>query len=226
MDSSDLYGLFRSQMVDTARPYLWSDDELWAYMNDAYRMFVRLMGGIADYDSIATSVDIVAGEQAAELHPSLLRVRQAFLASTGRELTVINPEDVPNMRQSDYGQMRPLYLDLRAGPVQYMLIGAKRNVCKWVQIPVENDEARLVIHRLPLTDITGDNQEFEDIGDEHVIHLLKWMRHLAYQKQDADTFDRDGSERYRDEFTAYCLQAKAEWERYKHKTRVVAFGGL
>jgi hypothetical protein len=52
------------------------------------------------------------------------------------------------------------------------------------------------------------------------------MQHLAYRKADADTFDRGRSDEYKALFESYCAMVRAEWERYKHKTRVVTYGGL
>ena len=41
MNSTGLYDTFRSDVVDTARPYLWTDDDVWRYAADAHRMFIR-----------------------------------------------------------------------------------------------------------------------------------------------------------------------------------------
>ena len=68
--------------------------------------------------------------------------------------------------------------------------------------------------------------EFDEIGEEHLLSLLLWMKHRAYGKQDAETFDRSKRDEYKSSFEAYCNSAKAEWERYKSKVRVVEYGGL
>lgn len=56
MTSDDLYALFRSDVVDATAPYLWTETEVWNYMNDAYKLFVRKMGGIPDNTSVSTKV--------------------------------------------------------------------------------------------------------------------------------------------------------------------------
>ena len=63
MNVQELYDQFRSDMQDEEQDFLWTDVELFRYMNEAYRMFVRLMGGIADFTSDLCAVPIVAGEQ-------------------------------------------------------------------------------------------------------------------------------------------------------------------
>lgn len=226
MDSTGLYEAFRSDVVDTAQPYLWSDDEVWRYANDAYRMFVRLTGGVADFLSDVCSVDVVAGEPVAELHPAILRIMEANLRSDTRVLQIINSTDLGKMRSSDYGQIKQLALDMRTGPVRYMVQGLKRGQVRWVQVPEENDVVDMLIYRLPLNMITGDGQELTDVPEDHHIHLLDWMKHLAYKKQDADTFNPRASEQSKQDFEAYCSFTKAEWERYIHKPRAVVYGGL
>lgn len=226
MNSDELYDAFRSDVVDTATPYLWSDDEVFRYMNSAYRMFVRLTGGIPDFTSDATKVAITAGENLVELHPSILRIRQCFRASDNGKIDIINPEDLPMLRDNDYGALKPVWMDDREGPVRYLIIGGEFQTAKVVQIPIYDDELNLVIYRLPLEQITGSGQEFSEVKEDHHIELLDWMEHLAYKKQDAETFDRAKSDEKEAKFRTYCATSKAEMARAKHKTRVVVYGGV
>lgn len=230
MKVQQLYDLFRAEMVDIATPYLWGDDEVFAYMDDAYKMFVRLTGGIADFTSEATLVDIVTGEAVADLDRRILRIMQAFRVSDGAPIQIKNPTDIVTTRDNDYGMIRPVYLDTRPGPVRYMVIGAQRGKCKWIQVPEVDDQAQLYIYRLPLVSIDPDDPdldfEFDEIGEEHHPHLVNWMRRCAYLKSDVDTFDKGKADDHEARFRAYCGQAKDEWERYKHKHREVVYGGL
>ena len=94
MTSSELLTLFRSDISDVALPYLWSDLEAYTYMNDAYRMFVRLTGGVPDFTSLTTQVPIVSGNALGVLDPSILRIMSARRLSDGREIKVINSPDI------------------------------------------------------------------------------------------------------------------------------------
>lgn len=229
MNVQELYDQFRSDMQDEEQDFLWTDVELFRYMNESYRMFVRLMGGIADFTSDLCAVPIVAGEQIGAYDKRILRIREAYRASDGAEITVINETDIPLARKVDYGQIKPIYLDTTPGPVRYMVIGSQRGACKWVQKPLVNDTANIHVYRLPLTTITEDTApdfDFDEIGEEHVFSLVYWMRHLGYLKSDAECFDKGQSDMFEGKFREYCQQAKAEWERQKHKTRIVHYGGL
>lgn len=226
MLSEELFDAFRSDVVDVETPYLWSTDEVWRYMNDAYVMFARLTDGIADSTSDLTRVDVVTAEADAEVSPLILKFREARLASTGRKLEIINHTDLPMTSRSDYGQLRYLYTNRMPGPVRYMVVGKQRKLVTWMQVPTEDDTVELVVDRLPAERITRPGQTFSDIGEEHHEHLLLWMKARAYAKQDAETFDKGRSEHYKSEFTAYCALAKAEATRYKSKVRSVVYGGL
>ena len=226
MDSTGLYKAFRSDVVDEAKPYLWSDADVWRYANDAYRMFVRLTGGVADFLSDACAVDIVAGEATAEISPTILRIMSATLRSTKQPIQIINEADLGKMRSSDYGQIKQLTLDDRQGDVRYMVHGMKRGTVRWVMVPEVNDTADLFVYRLPFDTITDAGQELTDVDEDHHNHLLDWMKHLAYKKQDADTFNPQASLQGKQDFEAYCSFVKAELERYNHKTRTVTYGGL
>lgn len=226
MDSTGLYDAFRSDVVDTARPYFWSDDEVWRYTNDAYRMFVRLIGGVPDFDSDICAVSVVPGEAVADIDPNILRIMSATRRSDSNVIEIINSTDLGKMRSKDYGQTKQLVMDARTGPVRYAVLGLRKNALRWIQVPVEADTIDLVIYRLPLVTITGPDQELADVEEDHHIHLLSWMKHLAYKKHDADTFDPNASAKGEADFRAYCAFAKAEMQRYQHKTRTVTYGGL
>lgn len=229
MNAEELLGRFRSEVVDNITPYLWSDEEVLDYMNDAYRMFVRLIGGVADFTSAATEVDIVASERYSTIDKAILRVMQITRESDGEEIKVINLTDLKTSATNDYGIVRTMLNDTRPGKVRYAVIGKERGILQWVQIPEFDDRALMSVYRLPLSyaeldDLAGF--DFSDIGEEHHFHLIKWMQYRAYSKQDADTFDKGRAADGEKAFLAYCEFSKAEWERYKHKTRLTAYGGL
>ena len=226
MLSEELFDAFRSDVSDVSAPYLWSESEVWRYMDDAYKMFVRLTGGVPDSTSDLTQIDVVAGEADAEVSPLILKFREARLLSTGLKLTIVNHTDLPMTGGSDYGNIRSMYLNKMPGPVRYMLVGKQRKLVTWLQVPVEDDTVSLIVDRLPLDRIVGEGQGFVDIGEEHHEHLMLWMKSRAYGKQDADTFDRGRRDEYKKEFIDYCEFAKGEMARYKSKVRSVAYGGL
>ena len=225
MLSHELFDAFREDVADVAAPHLWSDSEVWRYMDDAYKMFARLTDGIADNTSPITQIPVYAGEAIAEVSPLIMRFESAYLASSGKNVTVVNHTDLGEMMMSDYGAIIPLAPNSPPGEVLYMVVGQQRGQVRWVKTPAADDTVSLFVYRLPLDKITGPEQEFSDIGEEHHEHLLLWMKARAYGKQDAETFDKGRREEYKAAFTDYCKLAKAEWVRAKSKVRVVGYGG-
>ena len=78
MNVLELYDQFRSDVVDVIKPTIWSDDDVFRYMDDAYKMFVRLTGGIADFTSDFARVNIVTGEKVGEYDKRILRIMKAY----------------------------------------------------------------------------------------------------------------------------------------------------
>lgn len=229
MNSAELYDTFRSDVVDTARPYLWTDEDVYRYMDAAYRMFVRLTGGIADFTTEeVVKLNLITGEDVYSLHPSVLRIMTITLDSTGEEVSVINAADMPTLYNSvnDYGQLRKLSMNNLPGAVRWVVQGMQKNKVKVIQIPMADDSLSMYLYRLPLTHIVDDKHDLGEVDDDHHTYLLDWMKSLAYKKQDAETVDKAKSEKAEADFTKYCAQVRREWERYKHKTRVVGYGGF
>lgn len=208
MDSTELLGVFRDEEVDVAEPHLWSDSEVYRYMGQAHLMFHRLTEGIAD----KVTVNVTQWDRDVELPQGTLRVMSAHL-SDGTQLEVKNlPE---NYRYST-----------QPGKVRALFLGVADWVGHWDVVPATDDTCELFIRRIPEGRVTGAGQEIFGTDEIHHYALLDWMKHLAYRKPDAETFNPEASGRAEASFRQYCEQVKRERERVKHKTRVVSYGGL
>jgi hypothetical protein len=227
VNSTQLYNLFRQDTTDTVAPFLWSDNEVYAYMNDAYTMFVRRTGGIPDhYTDKVCLITATKDVETTKLHPKVLFIREAYLEPRGEAVKVINMQDESWLLDEDYGLVRRMNVTKTAGPVRYLVIGIQDDIVKWVSIPDRDYQVRLLVERLPLDDIIGPGQEFDGVKDHHHLYFLCWMKYHAYSKQDADTFNKTKADEEQQKFLAYCLAARQEKEQYKHKVRVVRYGGI
>jgi hypothetical protein len=78
MTPAELLSLFRKEVVDTAEPYLWSDEEFYHYVNEAQDLHLRLIGGIADRRSAMTKITYKTGDQFKKYDERILRPKGAF----------------------------------------------------------------------------------------------------------------------------------------------------
>jgi hypothetical protein len=215
MDSTELLTQFRSDVVDEELPQLWSDTEVFSYIDSAQKQFCREVGGIADASSPLTTLAVVMDTEWVAASPLILKVRAAYLPD-GAPIEVVNYEDLVS---------RGFRLDGRTGPVKMLVIGMEAGRYRLYPKPVASTTVQLVVDRLPLKAITDADQKLE-LQDHHKEGLGLWMRHRAYSKQDAETMDKSKALLLKQEFGAYCAAAKKERDRAKHKTRVIQYGGL
>jgi hypothetical protein len=217
MQSDEVFDLFRSDMADLGDPPLWTDADIYGYIDDAQKMFCRLTDGISDATTAdVTLVEFAVDDDWVDLHPSILKIRTAYLVSDGSPVRVINQEDM---------EREEIRFDSRVGPVRRLIVGMEENKARLYPTASIADDLQLTVFRLPIEDIDAADQEFE-IGAQHHRHLLLWCKHLAYLKQDAETLDRSKAIEFEQKFIAYCELAKREQQKKRHKIRTVAYGGI
>lgn len=215
MTSGELLALFRSEMNDVEEPYLWSDAEVYGYIDDAQKMFCRKTDGISDATKAkVVNINVVPGDDWVKTHPSIKLIRRATRVDTGRPIDVINNQDMLD---------RGWYFDGSTGTVKALVIGEEQYKAQVYPISNETMTIRLLVYRMPLELIEGD-QDFE-IPEKHHRHLLLWVKSLAYLKQDTETYDKSKANDFEGRFLAYCEQSMLEDRKEKHKTRIVRYGG-
>jgi hypothetical protein len=215
--SEELLALWRAEMRDLKKPYLWCDEEFYAYLDDAQTQFCIFTDGISDASTAAVvQLPVAVGDEWLDLHPSILKIRGVTRASDAREVEVLNYEDMP---------ARGMRFDGRTGPVTTLIVGMEENKVRVYPKASVTDDLRLLVFRLPLTRITKARQTLE-VSERHHLHLLSWVKARALLKEDAETFDKNKSVEMENTFRAYCAQAKADQATKRHKVRVVRYGGI
>lgn len=226
MTPDDALSLFRNRVFDVAKPYLWSDEEIYGYMDDAQKQLCRLTGGISDSTSDVTQAAVSIGDEYVDIDKRILKLRRVTRLSDYAKVDIWNFEDLERPTDvDDYGIRMSLKLDATTGPIKALIMGMERNKARLVAIPEADDTLSFIVYRMPLEDITASSQEFE-VEEQHHQYLLYWMMKLAYEKQDAETFNRAKSEEMEAKFRAYCDEVRHERELREHKYRTVAYGGI
>lgn len=237
MNVDDVIAEFRSQVDDEAPPYLWSDPSAMLYLADAQDRLVKACGGITDLTAVATDAgvianpptkfaDLVVAQNAVSTAHSQfwLRIRSIRLVTAKVDLTIINESDMRVIPVRDYGWTRGLNLDdTDVGDVRFAVLGILENQIRWLRVPNVADTARVHFYRLPYPRLTDVNGPPLEVTSDHHLHLVKWMKYLAYSKEDAETYDKKLSEINKAAFEEYCEQARKEIERRRYKPRVVQF---
>lgn len=212
MNTTELLGVFRSEVFDLEQPYLWSDALIYSYIDDAQKQFCRDSYGIAD--SRKFTLSIVPDTQWYTISPLILKLRGAVDSSTGADVPVIPVEKMGayNMR-----------FDGSSGPIRALVSGLEANRLRAWPVPNVAATLELRVFRLSADVVAGDDLE---IAPQHHRHLLHWVKHLAYDVQDSETYDKNASDRYRAKHTAYCAKALNEQSRAAHQAGAVIYGGL
>lgn len=220
MTPTALKDLFRAEMRDGAAPYLWSDVEVWAFMDEAQKMFCRLTDGIPDATTEAVvDIDVTEGDEWVDMHASILKIRGATRTSDGKPLIVLNYEDLEG---------RGIRFDGTTSELTTLIVGMEDNKLRLGGVASEDDAIKLLVFRLPLTEINATTVAASatlEIPTIHHRHLLKWMAHLAYGKKDSEAYDEKAAANAELSFRTYCRDALIEQGKKRHKVRVVRYGG-
>jgi hypothetical protein len=229
MDTERLIDTFRSEVHDTAEPFLWTDDEVVSYLDRAQNWYCRLTGGIADSSSEATRIDMVAGEKFGVVSAKVLKFREMQRESDNHPISLWNFEDAqfkPYFENSSYYAPYRLVLNDQTGLVGHAVTGMEQGKVRWIYVPAEDDTAICIVYRLPLETLSTDNLAPLEIPEEDQEALLDGMKALAYKKEDAETFNKAKQIDHQTAFEKYCGEAKEKREKREHKYRTVRYGGL
>lgn len=218
MNSTEIIETFREEMNDVERPYLWSDNLLYRYLNDAQEMFCRLTEGIEDSSTPEICrLSVVAGTDWYPISRKILKVREAINVATGRPVGIVNME-----KASEKGVL----FNGNPGPLKLFVTGLEKHKLRAWPMPNQPETIELRVFRLPLVTITDDGDQELEIDEQHHLSLLLWVKHRAYGKEDAETFDRRKSDEFERRFYAYCAEAMKEQERARRNNGTVLYGGI
>jgi len=218
MTVNEIIALFRTETADIEAPFLWTEAEVVTYLNDAYVMLARFLGGVPDSTSAICTVEYVANEKAITLDKSIIRIVRAFRVSDGVEMNVIENTDTPLVRDAS-GNLTLLRVGSSTGLPEFIVMGADPLTAGIHPVPVANGSINMHVRRIPTTALVVGTAQPDDVRAEHHIHLIKWMKSMAYRKQDAETIDMDKAQLNEALFLQYCSQAVHEQERMRRKSR-------
>ncbi len=186
MNIKELIAQAREALADEVEPYLWSDESLVGYFNEAIQEACERALLIQDMTTPSVCrLGVLAGQAQYKLHPSVLQVERAALA--GRPLDETSIEDL----DATMGNW-----EARSGqPRQYVFmqtVGAGNPALQLVPIPTSAGEISLRVYRGPINMLKPDSACLvPEIPIRHHRKLVNWVARCAFLRPDADGHDAD-----------------------------------
>lgn len=210
--TTELLATFRAEVQDLVAPYLWSDALVYTYIDDAQKQFCRETYGIDDARSF--KLTITPGNEWYALDPQILRVLDAYDASTG---------DPVSVQTFDQTISKTIRFNGKTGALETLLTGLQKGYLRAYPVPAVAKTVNLNTLRLPSDVAAGDDFE---IDAQHHLNLLDWVKYRAYSWQDAETNNDVKAEKHKATFKAYCVESKREQGRIRRRVAVVSYGGI
>jgi hypothetical protein len=180
MTLQDLITLFRNEADDATEPYLWSDEEVTEFANDAEneacrraRLLVDSSGAVARIDMLAADGGIV------QLHPAVVFVRRAKMPGH-RPLRRITLRDLD--------AHNPYWEDAAAGQPIGFVPDYQTGALMLYPAPAVDDSLWLTVVRTPLVEMRS-LEDSPEIAPRFHRSLRHWMLYRAYSKQDSQAND-------------------------------------
>lgn len=194
MNVEQFIAAFRSDMGDAAVPYLWSDEDIVRYLNDAVNEAATRAFLIEDNTSTACcTITLEPGQSTYPLHDSVVAVKRVTFA--GKPLTASSVED---MDETDTAWEAKT----GAQPQRFIANGAVTEIRLYPE-PTVAGTLSLTVYRTPLQELSADvDTGAPEIKTVYHERLKNWIYRCALLKDDAETFDRARANDYEARFAA------------------------
>jgi len=203
MNLGEIEALARTYLDDEAGQELWSAAFLRGLGNEAQNEAnLRARYLVESANPRVCQITLVAGQAEYSLHPAIIVARRfEFVpAQTGWQPITLRRTTFDALDHED-----PHWTGFTGRPTAVVL-DLQRGRFRLDRTPTVDTlgTIKLTAWRRPL-----DSELLEEPGDEPVIpadqhpELVHWILHKAYMRKDAETFDRDLSDRHLQTFEAY-----------------------
>lgn len=232
----------RTDRTSGSSDYLWEDETLITFMNEAQRRFA--VRGLVLRDATtpeATEVELVAGVSNYVLHPSVLAVMSARMSTTQTDLRRVGHSLLNGYRQpaSDTWSDPAQYTGLPPGPalafstdeeLSYDPAGSSLSVVTMRVFPEpaaaqDGLMVKLRVVRKPLENFSAAALDaVPEIPEDHHIEMLDWAAHLALRIVDDDAGAPKRAAEFAQTFESHVQEAKATAMRKMFAPTQMGFG--
>lgn len=219
----ELITKFRQEMEDTVEPYLWSEDEITDYLDEAEDDFTSEVDVLLD----RITIDYVADDQTVAIPSYVNRVREVK-GDDGRKLSLLNLEQFEmHVKADDYGKWtvpRNWEADTGVRPTA-LITDWDFTEARMYPIPTQDGTLTLNVYRRPVLPL-ADRGELEVSDRRHQRCILLKARALGYRKHDSEAFNPQLAEEFEVRFMASMQELKTDVARSRRRAGTVVYGGL
>lgn len=222
---SELLAQFRRDMDDMEIPYLWSDDEIYEYLDEAQAEFCEEVDALAGVEDLAYSATDTTVNQPAYV----TRLRAAHV--DGKKLRLFTAEqwDEGSVFEDDYGNVGSGVSDDwetdTAEEPKALITDFETGKLRLYPIPTADGIVKARIYRRPKTFML-DLDEPEIVDRQRQRAIVIGARAHAYLKNDSETYDSKLAEKMHQLFYAKLEQFNHRRVRQSRRPGAVKYGGL
>lgn len=180
MKASKLIEVFRRDVLDTAKPYLVSDDAALFYLNEAQTEAARRARLITDSTSSVSTASVSAGDPVVEIDPRVVSIRRIRLTSKTEQLRKMQAREMDAVNpgwDASTSQSIPCFA----------ILDYETNKIRLYPTPSASDDLQMTVVREPL-DAMGFGSEPE-IAPRWHLSLIEWMKFRTYIDDDTELYD-------------------------------------
>jgi hypothetical protein len=202
MLGADLLDTIRIDMLrDIAQPYLWSDDLIYRYLNEAQERFCRRTYALLDDESDLTTFDTEIGVSSYGLDPKILMVNSARI--------VTEPDDLLSRTR----QVIPTHLADSTGiPLLFTQDEAQGKI-RLYPVPDKVYTIVMRVSRLPLTKIS--DTVAPEIPEQYHLDLAEFAVYRCLNNNDPDGSNANAAQNFLKTWSQRLLEANREYYRIR-----------
>ena len=214
---------FRSQMDDNAEPYLWDEDRIVEWIDEAQKIFAERTRIFRGKEDIAV---LTANDGEFDIPLYVFDIRKAKLSLQAIQLEIVNFNDVERgALYSDYGVELTGDWEELSGTPRALVKDYATDKGRLVPKPAIDDTVTIYYSRFPLKDLTSSSSKLELTDTRHQRLMVVYARAMAYGDHDADVYDPKQEAAKLDEFHTKVDTLAAEIKRKTRRAGTVKYGG-
>ena len=211
----DLISRFRLDMDDLEETYLWTDDEIKEYLDQAQVEFTELVDVLYSEEE----TDYSANDEWVAIPSYVTRLRGAYDPANEKDLALENYERFKETMPSTSWRK-----DKAAFP-SALITDLSPNHARAYPVPETNGTLVLDVYRNPKTRV-ADGAELEVKDRQQQLAILLFARAVAYRKHDSEAYDARQADLLENKFYDLAAEFKRRAARKRRRTVAVMYGGI